>query len=108
MQGYQISFFTEQNRRIEGKPPSEWLLHVAKALGIAGVTTFAGVESYGSDGRRHSARFFELVDQPIEIMMAVTQEQAVALLEKINVTEARLFYIKTPIEYGQIGTQSTA
>lgn len=108
MRGYQISFFTEQNHRIEGKTPSEWLIHLAKELGISGVTTFAGVESFGSDGRRHSARFFELVDQPIEIMMAVTEAQSVALIEKIKVTETRLFYTKTPIEYGELGTKSAA
>jgi PII-like signaling protein len=107
MQGYQISFMTELNRRIDGRPPSEWLMQIAKELGIGGVTTFAGVEGVGADGRRHSARFFELVDQPIEIMMAVSEAQAVALFEKINGADTRLFYIKIPIEYGELGTQAT-
>ncbi len=106
MQGFQISFYTEQNRRIEGKVPSEWLMHLAKELGITGVTTFAGIEGVGGDGRRHSVRFFELVDQPIEIMMAVTEAQATALFEKLNSTETRVFYIKIPIDYGELGTQS--
>ncbi|HEX3836394.1 MAG TPA: DUF190 domain-containing protein [Steroidobacteraceae bacterium] len=105
MQGYQLSFITELNHRIEGSQPIEWLMEQAKLLGISGVTTFAGVESFGSHGRRHSARFFELADQPIEIMMAVSQQQAAALFEKISTTEARLFYIKTPIEYGELGRQ---
>jgi len=72
----------------------EWRMQQAKLLGISGVTTFAGVESIGSHSRRHSARFFELTDQPIEIMMAVSQDQA-----------TRLFYIKTPIECGELGRQ---
>ncbi len=50
MQGYQISFMTELNRRIDGRPPAEWLIHIAKELGIGGVTTFAGVEGVGADG----------------------------------------------------------
>ncbi len=108
MHGYQVSFMTELNRRIEGKPPSEWLMHIARELGIGGVTTFAGVEGVGAAGRRHSARFFELVDQPIEIMMAVSEAQAVALFEKINGTDTCLFYIKIPIEYGELGTQATS
>ncbi len=106
MQGYQLSFITELDRRIEGKQPMEWLMHQAKLLGITGVTAFSGVESIGSHGRRHSARFFELTDQPIEIMMAVSQTQATQLFDKINATDTRLFYIKTPIEYGELGTQS--
>jgi PII-like signaling protein len=105
MQGYQLSFITELNRRIEGEQPMEWLMQQAKLLGISGVTTFAGVESIGSHGRRHSARFFELTDQPVEIMMAVSADQAASLFNKINATETRLFYIKTPIEYGELGRQ---
>ena len=105
MQGYQLNFITELDRRIEGKQPIEWLMHQAKLLGISGVTAFSGVESIGSHGR-HSARFFELTDQPVEIMMAVSQTQAANLLDKINATDTRLFYIKIPIEYGELGTQS--
>jgi uncharacterized protein len=103
VKGYQISFITEQDQRIEHKTVTEWLMHLAKDLGIGGTTTFAGVEGFGGDGRRHSARFFDLVDQPIEVMMAVTEQQAAALFEKIAVTETRLFYIKIPVEYGEIG-----
>jgi PII-like signaling protein len=55
---------------------------VARQQSCTGTTTFAGVESLGSDGRRHSAKFFELVDQPIEIMMAVTEQQATAPFRK--------------------------
>jgi PII-like signaling protein len=107
MKGYQISFITEQNQRIEGQTVSEWLLHLAKELGIGGATTFAGVESFGSDGRRHSARFFELVDQPIEVMMAVTEQQVAALFEKVRATKTRLFYIKIPVEYGELGAHGS-
>jgi uncharacterized protein len=106
MNGYQISFITEMNQRIEGKPATEWLIHLAKELGCSGATTFAGVESFVSDGRRHSAHFFDLVDQPIEIMMAVTEQQATAMFAKIKITEARLFYIKAPVEYGEIGARA--
>jgi hypothetical protein len=56
--------------------------------------------------RRHSARFVELTDQPLEIMMAVTEEQADRLFERINATDTRLFYIKAPVEYGQLGKQA--
>ena len=57
-------------------------------------------------GRRHSAKFFELTDQPVEILMAVTEQQAAALFDKLNVTDTRLFYIKIPVEYGELGTHA--
>ena len=105
MKGYQISFLAEQNRRIEHKQAMEWLLQLAKELGISGCTVFSGVESFGADGRRHSARFFELADQPMEMVMAVTGEQADRLFERIAAMDTKIFYIKTPIEYGQLGKQ---
>lgn len=105
MKGYQISFLAEQNRRIEHKQAMEWLLHLAKELGISGCTTFSGVESFGADGRRHSAHFFELADQPMEMVMAVTEEQAERLFERIEAMDTKIFYIKTAIEYGQLGKQ---
>jgi PII-like signaling protein len=105
MKGYQISFLAEQNRRIEHKQAMEWLLHLAKELGISGCTTFSGVESFGADGRRHSAHFFELADQPMEMVMAVTEEQADRLFERIEAMDTKIFYIKTAIEYGQLGKQ---
>jgi hypothetical protein len=40
-------------------------------------------------------------------MMAMTEAQAATLLEKINAAQTRLFYIKTPIEYGEIGTEAS-
>jgi hypothetical protein len=39
-------------------------------------------------------------------MMAVTEEQADRLFERINATDTRLFYIKAPVEYGQLGKQA--
>lgn len=38
--------------------------------------------------------------------MAVTEQQASAIFEKINTADTRLFYIKIPVEYGKIGAQS--
>ncbi len=32
MKGFQISFITEQNQRIEGKPASEWLIHLGSMV----------------------------------------------------------------------------
>jgi PII-like signaling protein len=106
MKGFQISFFAEQNRRIEHQQAVDWLLHLAKELGISGCTVFSAVESFGADGRRHSARFFEIADQPMELIMAVTEAEAEQLFERIRAVETRIFYIKTPIEYGQLGRPS--
>ena len=103
MQGYQITFFTQQDHRHKGKPVADWLVHLAQELGLPGATLFAGGEGYGQHGRVHSARFFELADQPQEVLMAVTAEQAERLFERLKSEGVHLFYVKTPVEFGMLG-----
>jgi hypothetical protein len=39
-------------------------------------------------------------------MMAVTEEQAGRLSGRINAIDTQLFYMKAPIEFGQLGKQA--
>ena len=103
MNGYQITFFTQLNHQHKGKPLGEWLVHVAKDMGLPGATLLAGGEGFGYHRRIHSAHFFELVDQPVEVMMAVTQEEAGRLFERLKAEDVHLFYVKTPVEFGILG-----
>jgi PII-like signaling protein len=103
MQGYQITFFTHQDKRHQGKPLADWLVHVAQELGLPGATVFAGGEGYGHHGRIHSMRFFELADQPQEVLLAVTAAQADRLFARLKGEGVQLFYVKTPVEFGVLG-----
>jgi len=90
MRGFQVTVITEQNGG--SSITSDGLAAASgERVGISGATVFTGAESYGADGRRHSARFIELTDQPVEIMMAVTEEQASLLFERINAMDTRCF-----------------
>lgn len=108
MRGYQITFFTQQDRRHGHQPLSEWLTELARSLGIAGSTTTAGVEGIGQGGKLHSVHFFELADQPVEITMMVTDAQATRLFERLQTEVSDLFYVKTAVEYGRLGSESDA
>ena len=103
MRGFQITFFTQQDRRHEGKPLGEWLIQLAKQLGLRGATLLPAAEGFGASGRIHSAHFFDLADQPIEVMMMVTEEQTAPLFERLQSAGLRLFYVKTPVEFGRVG-----
>lgn len=100
MQGFQLSFFTEQDRRLQGEPLAEWLLQEARRLGLGGGTVIAASEGFGRHGKLHAARFFELADQPLEVTFAVTAEECERLLQHLRQAQVRLFYIKTPVEFG--------
>lgn len=103
MNGYQITFFTQQDKRHHGKPLADWLLHLAQEMGLRGATLIAGSEGFGHHGRIHSSHFFELADQPLEVLMAVTAEEAERLFARLETEGVHLFYVKTPVEFGTLG-----
>ncbi|TCP05169.1 uncharacterized protein DUF190 [Rubrivivax gelatinosus] len=103
MNGDQITFFTVEGRRHGRQPMGRWLLEAVKALGITGSTMTAGVDGIGRNGRLHSAHFFELADQPVEVTVAVTELQWEALRERLEHEQANVFYVKTVFEYGVLG-----
>jgi len=103
MNGYQVTFFTQQDHRHKGKPIGDWLIHLAKELGLRGATLVAGGEGFGHHGRIHSAHFFELADQPLEVVMALTVEETGRLFERLKAEGVHLFYVKAPVEFGVLG-----
>jgi PII-like signaling protein len=103
MQGFQLTFFTQQDRSHQGKPLAHWLLEEARAMGVAGATLLAASEGFGHHGRIHAAHFVELADQPLEVVMAVTADQADRLFERLELERIRIFYVKSPIEFGTTG-----
>ena len=103
MKGYQISFLTVQGHRHQGKPLADWLVHLAMEMGLRGATLIAGTEGFGKHRRIHSAHFFELVDQPIEVVMAVTEEESVRLFARLEAENVHVFYVKAPVEFGALG-----
>ncbi|ENX59385.1 MULTISPECIES: DUF190 domain-containing protein [Acinetobacter] len=103
MNGFLLSFYTAQNRTYQGQMMSEWLLAVAKQMNLRGATVLAGMEGVDHQGLFHSASFFELADRPIQIQFAVSNQQAMELLDYLNDKEISLFYVKTPIEFGVVG-----
>ncbi len=103
MLGYQLTFFTQQDRSHKGKPLAKWLLEEAQAMGIGGATLIPAAEGFGHDGKLRSVGFFELTDQPLQVTMAVSQENAQQLFAKLKEEQINIFYVKTPIEYGMSG-----
>jgi len=100
MDGYQLTFFTQQDHKHRGKPLAHWLVEEARAMGIGGATLVSAAEGFGHHRRIHSAHFIELADQPVEVIMAVTADEARQLFEKLKAEKVKLFYTKTPVEFG--------
>ena len=103
MQGFQVTFYTKQDRRQAGKPMAEWLLDLAKGLGIQGATTVVGSEGFGHHHRLHTRRFFELAEQPVEVMMAVSAIEIQQLFLSLREADVQLFYVVSAVEFGTTG-----
>jgi len=106
MHGFRLSFFTQQGRTHGILSISEWLLKEAKELGIKGATVNVAQGGFGRDGKYHSARFFELSEQPMEVQMAVTTEECERLFAKIEKDTLEIFFMKIPIEFGITGSKN--
>ena len=106
MNGYQITFFTSQDRQHNGKQIGEWLLELVRELGLAGASLHSGGESFARGGPMHSAHFFELTDQPVEVLVAATTEEATRLFDRLKAEKVHLFYVKTAVEFGVLGSES--
>lgn len=103
MQGFQITFFTQQDRKHKGSPLAEWLLECGHRHGVQMAALKAGSESYDSSGRFHSSHFFELADQPVEVTMIMDGPAADKLFAMLEQEEISVFYVKTAIEFGSVG-----
>ncbi|WP_374509799.1 DUF190 domain-containing protein, partial [Niveibacterium sp.] len=100
MQGVLLNFYTEQNRKHHGRPLAEWLLDEARRLGVSGATLLHAAEGFGRAGRLHAAHFFELADQPVEVSMAVSPEDADRMMARVREEGIKLFYMRIPVEFG--------
>jgi PII-like signaling protein len=103
MQGFQLTFFTQQDRRHGHTPMAEWLLLEARKLGLSGGTLVGAGEGFGHDGKLHSAHFFELADQPVEVTIVASEADANRLFDRLREEKVNVFYVKAAIEFGMTG-----
>jgi hypothetical protein len=101
--GYEVIFIMPMNRRQMGKLVSEWVEDKARELGITRMTKRTDAEGIGAHSH-HSAHFFELADQPVEIMFALDKEQSDRLIAAMENAGINVFCIRRPVHYGQLGT----
>lgn len=103
MQGFQITFITTQERRHGHQLLSEWLITEVRRLGIGGATVTPASEGFGRDGRLHAAHFFELAEQPLAITVVASVADTERLFAYLHEAGVAVFYVKAPIEYGNLG-----
>ena len=103
MLGYQLTFFTQQDRIHKGCSLANWLMAEAKKIGIGGATLISATEGFGRDRKLRTVHFFKLTEQPLHVTMAVCESDAERFFTRIKEEGINVFYVKTPIEFGLTG-----
>lgn len=100
MEGYIVTFFTQENREHNNTSVASWIVEEAKQLGVRGATLSYGQEGYGHDGRFHSGYYFDLEDRPQQVVLALTFDEFDKLFFRIKQQKLRIFYTKVRAEFG--------
>jgi PII-like signaling protein len=103
MNGYQLTFYTEQNRKCGHLTFCEWILQEVRKRGIRGATVISATEGIGHAGAHHAAHILKLADQPVQVILAVTESEADEILEAVRAENVHVFYTRAPIEFGLLG-----
>jgi uncharacterized protein len=107
-QGYQVTFFTQQDRLQDDMPLAQWLIVQAGKLGFSGATLTGSLEGLGHDGRTHAVNMFDFSDQPVQTTMVLRNEELKRLFAFLEEQKVRVFYTKAAVEFGTLGPVETA
>jgi PII-like signaling protein len=107
MNGYQLTFYTEQNRKHGHQSVCDWLLHEVSRLGIHGATVINAAEGIGHAGARHAAHMLSVADRPVQIILALSEGEAQQILNIVRNEKVHVFYTRFPIEFGVIGDDAS-
>ncbi|SEE42440.1 hypothetical protein SAMN05445871_5440, partial [Paraburkholderia caballeronis] len=62
-------------------------------------------EGFGHAGAHHVPHAFSTANQPMQIVFAVTEAQAAALLDAVRAAGVPVFYMSARIEFGVLGDE---
>lgn len=103
-QGLKLTFYCHIRDKHDGMLLTEWLLEQAKTQGIGGGSVFRAIACYGRKGVLHEEQFFELADNlTAKVEFLLSEEQADALLKRVDDNGADLVYSRATTTFGVLG-----
>lgn len=103
MKGFEIIFMAPRSRRHHGEPVLDAVAGLARDQGIKRMTRRVDAEGVGSNGHTHSAHFFELADEPEELMFVLDGGEADSLIRAVEDAGMHVFCLRRPIDYWAFG-----
>jgi PII-like signaling protein len=105
MKGFEVIFIAPRSHRLHGKPVLDAIVALARKQGIKRYTRRFDTVGAGASGHTHSAHFFELADEPEELMFVLDGGQADALIRAVETAGAHVFCLRRGIDYWQFGAK---
>lgn len=109
MKAIQLEFFVGRNKRHLNQPLWEWMVRAACAQGLTGATVLMGSLGFGHHRRIGPPDFFQLADQPVLILMILSQEEADTYLAMLKSEGIRgVFHVTTSVDCATLGDAEDA
>lgn len=102
MKGFEVIFMAPRSSHYHGKPVLDAVVEIAKSHDIKRHTRRVDAEGTGASGHTHSAHFFELADEPEELMFVLDGEKADELMRAVKAEQLHVFCIRRTIEYWEL------
>ena len=104
--GYQVTFYTRQDCTIGNQPLGQWLLDLARELGLKGATVSGGLEGVGHDGKMHVVNLYDLSEQPLKVVMVMTETEYHRLFQRLEQEPVSVFCTVAEVVFGLVGGRS--
>ncbi|MFA7944758.1 DUF190 domain-containing protein [Pseudomonas brenneri] len=101
--GYQVTFFTQQERLHGRRPLAQWLIEEARKLGVRGATLNGALVGFGHDGQIHWMNILDFSEQPVQVTLILSQEEERGLFAHLEQQQVEVFFVRSPVEFGNLG-----
>lgn len=103
MKGFEIIFIAPRARLHDGRPVLDAVADLARIQGITRMARRETTQGVAADGHGHSAHFFELTDEPQELMFVLDGGEADKLLRAVEDSGVKVFCVRRQIDYWPLG-----
>ena len=104
MKGFEVIFMAPRSRAHDGRPVLDTVADIARRQGVTRSTRRVDAEGTEVSGHAHAAHFFELADEPEELMFVLDGGEADALIRAVEEEEIAVFCLRRAIDYWQFGS----
>lgn len=103
MKGFEVIFVAPKTRQHDARPALDAVEALAHDRGIERSTRRMDARGTGTGGHAHSAHFFELADEPEELMFVLDGGEADGLIRAVEEQSIPVFCLRRSIDYWHFG-----